>query len=219
MARQKPRRSHHRKPGRPRAHGTPTARDALLNAAGALGARRGLGEVSLREVAEEAGFTPSMVHYYFGDKQGLHEAMLEHALARVLASVRQVLREAKADNDPIAELVKTVATTFLAEPWIPPLVIREVFAEGGRFQDRFVRDYASQIAPLVQDVLRRETTSGRMRADLDPTLAFLSLLGMAMFPFVARPVVERVLGVRFDTNFGERFAAHTCRLFSEGTRA
>ena len=208
-----------RKPGRPRADAQPDVREALLKAASDLGARRGLGEISLRELAREAGVTPSMVHYYFGDKQGLHEAMLERALARVLQTVRRVVGEADTSDDPIAALVTNLVAIFTSEPWIPPLVVREVFAEGGRFQERFIRDYASQVAPLVRGVVQSEIDAGRMRADLDPTLAFLSLIGMSMFPFVARPVAQRVLGLKYDAAFGEAFAEHTRRLYAEGTRA
>ncbi len=219
MAPRSRRRTRQRKPGRPNAGARPDVRDSLLTAAGDLGAKRGLGEVSLRELAHEAGVTPSMVHYYFGDKQGLHDAMLERALARVLATVRSVLSEADATEDPIAALVSTFVKTFTLEPWIPPLLVREVFAEGGRFQERFIRDYASQMAPLVRGVVQREIDAGRMRTDLDPTLAFLSLIGMSMFPFVARPVAQRVLGLRFDAAFGEAFAEHTRRLYAQGTQA
>ena len=210
--------SRQRKPGRPSAEAHPDVRDALLKAAGDLGARRGLGEISLRELAREAGVTPSMVHYYFGDKQGLHDAMLEQALTRVLHTVRRVIGETGTSEDPIAALVTNLVAIFTAEPWIPALVVREVFTEGGRYQERFIRDYASQIAPLVRGAVQREIDAGRMRADLDPTLAFLSFIGMTMFPFVARPVAERVLGVRYDAAFGEAFAEHTSRLYAEGTR-
>jgi hypothetical protein len=54
---------------------------------------------------------------------------------------------------------------------------------------------------------------------LDPRLAFLSLMGMAVFPFVARPVVERVLGIDYDDAFARRFADHTRDLFVNGARS
>ena len=69
-----------RRPGRPLSASAPPVRESLLVAAGRLTAERSLGEVSVREVARAAGVTPAMVHYYFGDKDGLHEAMLARAL-------------------------------------------------------------------------------------------------------------------------------------------
>jgi hypothetical protein len=42
---------------------------------------------------------------------------------------------------------------------------------------------------------------------------------MMGFAFIARPVIEPVLGVRYDAEFLARFAAHTRRLFLEGAGA
>jgi TetR/AcrR family transcriptional regulator len=205
-------RSSRRRPGRPRRrHDHRDPREALLDAAGELFARQGPTAHSLRAVATAAGVTPAMVHYYFGDKRGLADALLERALARVLERLSRV--------DRIDDLPATVARTFGAEPWIPPLLVREVLAEGGRFRARFIEQYASKVARIVPLLLRREIESGRFRGDLDPALAFLSLLGMLAFTFLARPVVEPVLGFRYDEAFLARFAEHTRRLFLEGALA
>ena len=165
--------------------------------------------------------TPAMVHYYFGSREGLYDALLEDTFARVLARVRALAergREAER-GDRLAGLLEVVVGTFAAEPWIPTMVVRDVLAEGGRFRERFIRGYASQMAKLLPGFLRAEIEAGRLRQDLDPQLGFLSLMGMAIMPFVARPVVERVLGVDYDEAFLRRFAAHTHRLFLEGAGA
>jgi AcrR family transcriptional regulator len=209
-----------RRPGRPAAASDPPdVRDALLEAAAQLASQRSIGEISLREVARAADVTPAMVHYYFGDKTGLHDAMLERALERVLGRVQAAAEEARGeDADAIELLLRTVVGAFLDEPWIPSLVVREVFAEGGRYQERFIVEYASKVAPVVRGLVQREIEKKHFRSDLDPTLAFLSLIGMLAMPFIARPVAERVLGVEFDDAFAESFVAHTRRVFLEGVR-
>ena len=174
----------------------------------------------MREVARAAGVTPAMVHYYFGDKDGLHEAMLARALEGMLARVRSVAEQASAEAaDPIGLLVRGITQAFLEEPWIPALVVREVFAEGGRLRERFVRDYASRVGPIARGIVQQEIDRGHFRADLDPTLAFLSLIGMIAFPFIARPIAEEVLGLRFDGALAEALVAHTRRVYLEGVKA
>jgi AcrR family transcriptional regulator len=200
-----------RGPGRPARTRGPDARERLLRAAAALFARHGYGAVSLREIGRAAGVTPAMVHYYFRDKRGLYDAMLEGAFGRVLERARQVTG--------LPELLEVVAGTLAAEPWIPPLVIREVLASDGAFRERFIAGYASQMARILPALIEAEKAAGRLRADLDPRLAMVSLLGMTAFPFVARPVLERVLGLRYDAPFVERLVAHTRRMFLEGAGA
>jgi AcrR family transcriptional regulator len=223
-------RSARRQPGRPPADASPDTRDALLEAASRLFARHGAGEVSLRRLAAEAGVTPAMVHYYFGSKEGLYDALLERTFGRVVARVRVLAaREGARAGDgapatpvpgaPLQGLLTILSETMAAEPWVPTLVVREVLMEGGRFRERFIRDYASHMAELLPGMMSSEIAAGRFRSDLDPQLAFLSFMGMAILPFVARPVVERVLGIDYDPAFLERFAAHTHRLFLEGAQA
>jgi len=216
---------HGRRPGRPAAHDRPETRDALLDAAGRLCGLHGAGAVSLRRIAADAGVTPAMVHYYFGDKEGLYDAMLERTFGRLVERVRSVVGRRDAaeahgePGGPLRDLLGVMTHAFAEEPWIPALVVREVLAEGGRFRERFIRGYASRMAELLPGLMRREIAAGRFRTDLDPSLAFLSFMGMTVMPFVARPVVERALGFRYDDEFLERLAAHTHRLFLEGARS
>ena len=203
-----------RRPGRPArrpARPSPRVRDRLLHEAGRLFSRHGVARVSLRQIAESAGVTPAMVHYYFGDKQGLCGAMLGRALARVLDRVRHLER--------LDELPEVLVGTLAAEPWIPPLLVQEILSEGGHFRDRFVAEYASQMTEIVPRLVQAEIAAGRYRASLDPRLALLSLIGMVAFPFVARPVLERVLGVDYDAEVVDRLAEHTLRVFLAGVRA
>jgi TetR/AcrR family transcriptional regulator len=209
-----------RRPGRPDADsGHPEVREALLQAAGRLFAAHGYRAVSLREIAQDAGVTPAMIHYYFGDKQGLYDAMLEEVFARVLQRVRGALSGKTGLGDGLPDLLEVLTSTFAAEPWLPGLMIREVFSEEGRFRERFIDAYASQMAALLPALVQREIAAGRFRDDLDPRLAFVSLLGMTVFPFVARPVVERVLGLKYDERSRRVFAEHTRRIFMEGVES
>lgn len=207
--------SSRRQPGRPSAEQSPGARDALLDAASELFARKGVDGVSLRRLADEAGVTPAMVHYYFGSKQGLYQAMLARALTRVVDRVSAATNA----GDELAQLLDVLFTTVAAEPWIPTLVVREVLSDRGQFRDQFVEGYASHMAMLVPSLIAKRTDAGTFRGDLDPVLSFLSLIGMSLMPFVGRPVIERVLGIDYDQDFVHRFADHTLRLFVEGARA
>ncbi|MFK7916009.1 MAG: TetR/AcrR family transcriptional regulator, partial [Pseudomonadales bacterium] len=66
---------------------TPKKRDrdktsrAILNAATTLFLERGYAAVSLSLIAKQAGVTKSLLHHYFGDKQGLWKAVKEASVA------------------------------------------------------------------------------------------------------------------------------------------
>jgi TetR/AcrR family transcriptional regulator len=209
--------------GRPRTRATSAdvRADLLAAAASAFGAR-GFAAVSLRDVAKRAGTTAAMIHYYFGDKDGLFAALLESALASVLERVRAGLSARASGGPPGASLdvfFEVAQEALGAAPWIPQLVVREVLSDTARFRERFIESYARPMSQLLRGALRGEVAARRLRADLDVDLAFTSLLALAAFPFVAQPVLEGALGVSYDAAFRARLAAHTKRLFLEGARA
>jgi len=210
--------------GRPRL-GRPSAEDArdvradLLETARRLFVERGFGEVGIRELAREAGVTPAMIHYYFQGKEGLQHAMLEDSISRVLGRAREVAESTSDRSDVVKRLVTVLVEEFLAEPWVPTFVMRYVMLATGPFRDRFIERYASQIAELVPFLMRNEQAGRRLRADLDPRLAAVSLLSMTIHPFIARGLIEQAVGVHFDASIKDRFIEHTCRLFLEGAQA
>ncbi|MEM6995833.1 MAG: TetR/AcrR family transcriptional regulator [Myxococcota bacterium] len=77
-----------------RPRGREAARRALIEAAADLLAERG--EVSVRTIAARAGVNHGLVHHYFGGKQGLQAAVLDH-----LAAEQARLLEAVDGADPI----------------------------------------------------------------------------------------------------------------------
>ena len=154
--RQHPRRGQ-RRPGRPSEQdGSRDVRETLLEVAGQLFSERGVNEVSLRELGRAADVNPAMVHYYFGDKQGLYEALLERALQRLLGRAREIVATNREGIEEIADLLQVMVETLSSERWIPSLIIREVIADTGRYRERFIRDFASQMVRIVPEMLARE---------------------------------------------------------------
>lgn len=217
------RRTRPRRVGRPRAHASAAdVRGDLLAAAREAFAARGYDGVSLRDVARQAGTTPAMVHYYFGDKSGLFGALLEEALGGVLSRVRAGLAErarSGASAAPLDVFFDVAQEALGAAPWIPQLILREVLTEGAPFRERFIESYGRPMSQLLRGALCAEKEAGRLRADLDPDLAVTSLLGIAAFPFIAQPVLQRTLGLPYDADFRRRLGLHAKRLFLEGARA
>src|SRR5437870_1341402 len=85
--------------GRPKEHGDET-RTALLRAASDILGQEGVGGVSIRRVADQAGTTTRAVYALFEDKDGLLRALF-----RVAAETMRHHHEAvPADRDPIREL-------------------------------------------------------------------------------------------------------------------
>jgi len=207
-----------RRPGRPggTAHAA-AIRAALLKGARELFTRRDFKAVSVRDIARKARVNPAMVHYHFGDKEGLYRAMLQETVGPVLQKVQELMDHGNLESDKsIHHALEAVMTMLAREPWVARLIVREVLAEEGPFREVFVREFAVRGGGRVPQLLAREIASGRVRADLDPVLGALSFMSMALFPFIALPVAEKVFGIRMTDAFARRLVEHSTRMFYEG---
>ena len=206
---------------RPRGRGRPAGGDvavraALLDTARSLFLARGFGSVTIRQIAAAAGSTPATIHYHFGDKLGLYRAMLEKAIAPVAEALQRLGDPVRAGHAQVDDVIRLYARMLADNPWVPALIVQEVLAEGGRFRELFIAQFAGRLAPLFVAVIEREQARGAVRADLDPRLGALSAISLTVFPFIALPVTSRVLGVSVSGDSVEQLVEHTIRVLRHG---
>jgi AcrR family transcriptional regulator len=157
--------------------------DALLRTA----AVRGLHATGMREVAAEAGVSLRLVQYYFGTKEELLLAGMQHLAARfgerAMARIRQV-KETGGQASP-----RDVIAAILAEA-LPADDERRTFAVlNVAYFALALTDPALATAPLVKNTnavidviaaqLRAAQAADDTPARLDPDAEALSLLAMA----------------------------------------
>ncbi len=193
-------------------------REQLLAAARELFVTRGFSKTSSRDIADTAGTTPAMIHYYFEDKAGLFDAMVQQAAMPVIAELQHHVGESGTALD-VATLMRTYMRVMAANEWLPALIVNEVLAGEGQLRQRFIKNFAARLAPMFVEVIRRERDAGRIRQDVDPSLATLSVLSLCLFPFISRPITGPVLGLQLDSAGVERLLAHTTRVYLRGLAA
>src|SRR5579863_7029391 len=82
-----------------------TIAEGILQAAVRLFARKGYEATSTREIVEAAGVTKPMIYYYFKNKEGLCEAVLNRFLSHFSSRLRAVIDEAREPRDYLVEVV------------------------------------------------------------------------------------------------------------------
>jgi TetR/AcrR family transcriptional regulator len=178
--------------GRPRG-GDARLRAKLVDAALAHFARVGIRGTSLRAIAEAAGVTPAMLHYYFGDKQELTLAVVEEKLLPAAASVRARIESIGDDPAEIAEaFVNGIGDVIASHPWFPALWVREVLCEGGALRDAMFKRVVPQLPQLLAQRFAIARAQGRLAPDLDPRLMVVSLVGLTLFPAAGAPIWTRM---------------------------
>jgi TetR/AcrR family transcriptional regulator len=209
----RPRRA--KKPGRPPAAEGRDSRQALIEAARELFSGQGFDEVSTKAIAARAGLNPAMIQYHFAGKAGLLEAAFREALGPVLDRLGALPADAS-DDEPLRRFLEIYMRTLAANPWLPKMMVRHVLPDGGQLQSIAVQLIGSRVGPVIGALIERDRQHGRLRADIDPLLTTLSIVSLAVFPFVSLPVTQRVFGLEPDPAFVERLIDHTTRVFYYG---
>jgi AcrR family transcriptional regulator len=157
--------------------------DALLRTAAA----RGLHATGMREVAAEAGVSLRLVQYYFGTKEELLLAAMQHLAARFAARAAARFKEASESGGPANP--RKVIAAILAEALPADDERRTFHVIYTAYLALSLTDPALAIAPLVKNSeavtgvvaaqLRAAQTAGDTPAHLDPDLEAFSLMAMS----------------------------------------
>jgi TetR/AcrR family transcriptional regulator len=203
-----------RAPGRPMAD-SPDLRLRLLEAALACFVRKGIAATSLRDIASEAGVTPALLHYYFGDKDQLQGEVIAQKILPVFAALREPLLRAGDDIAAlIAGFVSGIGRIVAEHPWLPPLWVREVLCEGGALRDLLFDRIGPQLPQMMAARFAEAQAKGRINPDLDPRLLMVSLVGLTLFPAAGAPIWRRLFNAE-DLDF-DTVRLHTLSLLDRG---
>ena len=143
--------------------GADERRAALLEAAYATIADRGLEGLRTREVAARAGVNIATLHYHFGSKEDLVVAVIAHVRERFVAA------GARAGGDGVAGHLAAAGALFRDDPQLGrvllELVLRGQRDRAARTAFRSLHDFW---AGMIEGLLRDGVGRGELRQDLDP---------------------------------------------------
>ena len=172
---------------------------ALLAAAVAEFAEKGLAGARIDEIARRSGVNKQLVYHHFGNKDDLYQAALEQVYAEIRAHERELKL---GDLPPLAAMEKLVGFSFdylVEHPEFIALLNdenRQSAPHVGR--SKRLQDMHSPLIQLLQETLDRGAREGVFRTDLDPLNIYISLAALSYFYFSN----GRTLSAIFDSDLG-----------------
>ena len=156
-------------------------RTRVLQAAKELFVEQGFHPTSMSQIAAKSGITQSMLHYYFGSKQGLFQAVLAEAFIPLFSErlfpkgsaldFSELTRAAIAirfrffQKNP--DILKLLSRTFNMDEYQPSALAREI---GGKWID------------IYRDAQRK----GQIRSDIAPEYLWVMYLSLTTYWFQDR---------------------------------
>ncbi len=169
-----------RAPGRPAATPERGARDQLLTAATELFAKQGIAATTFATIAQRAGMTPAMVHYYFRNREQLLDVVVAERLSMLIVSVWEPVEPGMEPKEMISGFVERLLAGIERMPWVPSTWMREVLNEGGLLRSRVLKNLPFDKVGIVGATIARGQSRKTINPDLDAGMMVFSMLGLVM---------------------------------------
>lgn len=169
---------------------------AILKAAECEFLAKGFAGARTTSIAEAAGVTHAMLHYYFRTKEQLFERILDEKMHLMGQSV---LRAFGQSGLPLTERIRDgIERHFdfiVANPDMPRFIVNEVFSRPERYETMQMR--MRKIAEVLIRDVQKDLDASAERGEtewVDVRMLMLDIISLNVFPFIAYPVVEPILG-------------------------
>lgn len=195
----------HRPPVLPAPDAVETER-RILDAAHRVFLRKGTAAARTQEIADEAGVNKALLHYYFGTKSALADAVFVHHVSSFLPMFFAILADEDRSIDAkVRDAIREGIDFHSAHPYVAGYLATELHAEPERME-RIVAKHGRPPIHVLARQLDEAATAGRIRRI--PVEQFVTtLMGAMVLPFMLRPMVAHFLsleGTRMDDFLAER---------------
>lgn len=160
--------------------------EKILEAARKVFTRKGYAATRTRDIAEEAGLNLALLNYYFRSKEKLFEIIMMEKFQKLFGVLVPVLNnEATSLETKMQLLAESYIDMLVLTPDLPLFVLSEIRNHPARFGEKIQASELIRNSHFVKQLMER-------RKDIHPIHFLMSLLGMLLFPFIARPVFDTV---------------------------
>lgn len=146
--------------------------------------QKGFAGAKIRDIANVAGTNLAMLNYYFRSKEKLFQIVMSENIDRLFSNLLPVLNDTRTSlEEKLVLLSGHYTDMLLAEPALPIFVLNEIQTNPERF--------GNQIR-FNQDIIKSDYMRQLAQADpeTDPINHLITYLGMILFPFIMKPVME-----------------------------
>ena len=168
---------------------------------------RGYDGARTTSIAEAAGVTHAMLHYYFRTKEQLFERIVDEKFETMSHSMFAIMGD---PSLPIVERIKggiEAHFDFVAQnPLLPRFVINEIISRPERYDVLYKRVGAiiDNVYRGLQSEINRSAERGEIER-VDIKMLFISIMSLNIFTFLAYPFMEPLMGELMANR--ERFLA------------
>ena len=196
-----------RKPKAPEAN-----RARIIQAAMDEFASRGFKGASMDAIAARTHTTRAMINYYFGSKEKIYLAVLEHVYTEIRHAESFLDLEHLAPVEAIRRIVEFTFDYYLSHQYFVQIVVAENQARGRHFRkSKAMRTLNRPIIDMLARVIERGQAAGAFRRDIDPVEVHMTIAALGMFnvtnQYTFGAIFQRDMGTKGNVRARREMAA------------
>jgi AcrR family transcriptional regulator len=170
-----------------------SAEEKIKAAAKKLFTQKGFAATRTRDIAEEAGINLALLNYYFRSKQKLYDIILLENFRQFIQGISiDVFDEKAGIGEKIEKIVVAYIDFLTRNPDLPLFILNEIRGNPSRIAMQINEDVSPMRSHLLRQ-LQDAAKEGRIRP-VEPFHFMANLVGLTVFPFVGKPILQRVTG-------------------------
>lgn len=172
--------------------------DKILEAAKNEFMRYGIEGTSIQQIADAASINKSLVHYYFRTKEKLFKRIFIEAFSSFISHVEEIIEKDISFQEKIEQIIESYIDLLKNNSYLPGFIIHEVNRNPDRLYELIQN---ANIKPhKILNQINAEIERGKIRK-VDPRHFFINVLALCIFPFVAKPLLQRIFFNNDEENY------------------
>lgn len=170
--------------------------EKILQAAKEVFTQKGYAAARTQEIADRAGVNKGLLQYYFkgNSKEKLFKAIFEEAFLKLSARINLIFESEDSLEHKLELVVDAYFDLLLSNPNLPGFVMNELHTNTHAFVEEIMsKPSRPNPLPLIMQITE-EAAQGKIRP-VNPIHLVLNVLSMCVFPFVARPLFQRLVNI------------------------
>jgi AcrR family transcriptional regulator len=174
---------------------TSSTEAAIMAAAESEFLENGYASTKTTDIAQRAGVTHAMLHYYFRTKENLFELVFKTKMESLANSLILSFDQDLPFDEKIRQGVEQHFDFIAANPQMPWFLMREVMHNKAHRDSllKVMRPKAQSIMRKLGEDLEAEADAGRV-CRTEPLDLMLNIIQLNVFPFLATPLITELLG-------------------------
>lgn len=174
-----------------------SAEQSILEAAKKVFIKKGMAGARMQDIADEAGINKALLHYYFRNKEVLFEMIFMEAAAKLFPKINEVFTSDKPLFQKIEDFCDEYITVIIDNPYLPLFVLNEINQDPDYFLKKVWSGKSTPQPEKLLAQIEKEVRKGTIKR-IQPLQLLMNMLSMTIFPFVAKPMLQKNMGVKDD---------------------